>query len=104
MFNLKSVFVLPCIMLLSFAVSAQSNGPKATYRVGSVSISVWEKEKTGKYGSYVEKKYEVQNSYKKDGQWENTDQYDLEDLMKLRAIIDKAISEEAVKVKEKDEK
>jgi len=38
--------------------------------------------------------------YKKGDKWESTNTFDLEELLQLKAAIDKAISEEGVKIKE----
>ena len=31
------------------------NKPSATYKMGRISVAVWEKQKEGKYGPYTEK-------------------------------------------------
>ncbi len=76
---------------------AQDNKPKATYRAGKAKVTVWENEKTGQYGDYLEKNFRVEKIYKKDDKWETTNSFNLAEFLQLRAVIDKAISEEAVK-------
>jgi len=76
------------------------NKPKAIYQIGHIKVTVWENKKTGRYGEYTEKNYKVEKIYKKGDQWETANNFDLNELLQLRAVLDKAISEEAVKVKE----
>ncbi len=78
---------------------AQDNKPKATYRIGKAKVTVWENEQTGKYGDYLKKNFQVEKIYKKDDKWETTNNFSLAELLQLRAVIDKAISEEAVEIK-----
>ncbi len=92
--KISLIVLMAGITAFSFA---QDNKPKATYRVGKAKVTVWENEKTGKYGDYTEKNFKVERIYKKDDQWETTNYFYLAELLELRAAIDKAISEEAVK-------
>lgn len=103
---------LTLITLIAFSISSyaqsgqlsayknENKPPKTTYRSGTVSVAVWETEKEGKYGKYTEKSFKVTKSYKKDDKWIESNNYTTTELLKLKAIIDKAISEETVKVKE----
>jgi len=110
---MKKLFVLITI-IACFAVTAypqekqdslKTNKPKATYQIGNVKVTVWENLRHGRYGEYTEKTYEVEKIYKKGEEWKSTNSFDLTELLQLRAVLDKAISEEAVKVKEgKEEK
>ena len=85
---------------------ATPNKPKATYQMGSVKVTVWENPRNGKYGEYTDKTYKVEKVYKKGEEWKTTNNFDTNELLQLRAVLDKAIGEEAVKVKEgkKEEK
>ena len=108
---MKNIF-LTIICLIAFTVmsNAQSpklsaysnkNAPTKTYRIGSISVAVWGNEKEGKFGKYTDKSFKVVKSYKKDDKWIESNNYTTTELLQLKAIIDKAINEEAVKVKEK---
>jgi len=90
------------LTLTAFAVTAiaQNKKPDATYSVGASKVTVWDNEKDGKYGTYTNKNFLVEKVYKKDGKWETSNSYNLTELLQLKAAIDKAINEEAVKVKE----
>ena len=94
--------VIITLILIAFTLVLYSqNKPKAEYKVGKIVVKVWHNEKEGKYGSYIEKNFKVEKLYKKDDKWESTNYYSLEELLKLRAAIDKAINEESVEVKKK---
>lgn len=108
---MKKIF-LTLITLITFTIvsNAQSQKlsayknenkpPKTTYRLGTVSVAVWEDEKDGKYGKYTDKSFKVVKSYKKEDKWIESNSYSMTELLKLKAVIDKAIIEETVKVKE----
>ena len=100
----KTLILILAITFSSIAVySQEGKKPKATYQVGSAKVTVWENERNGKYGKFIAKNFEVENVYKKDGQWKSTNNFDLDELLQLRAAIDKAINEEGVKIKEEEE-
>jgi hypothetical protein len=95
---MKKVMALGLIMLCSVIISySQSNTkPKIVYKIGSVRVSVWEEQKEGKYGTYAEKNFKVERIYKSDDKWESTNYYNADELLQLKAVIDKAIAEELV--------
>ena len=99
---MKKILTL-CLAFVAISLTAyaqDNNKPKATYQVGSAKVTVWENEREGKYGEFTAKSFKVEKIYKKDGEWKSTDSFDLDELLQLRAAIDKAINEEGVKVKE----
>jgi len=90
--------IIPTVALTIMVTAALSqNRPSATYLSGAAKVSVWENQKEGRHGSWTEKNFKVEKIYKKDDKWETTSYFDLEDLLHLRAAIDRAIAEEAVK-------
>lgn len=92
------------LALTAFMLTAHSqNKPKATYQVDAAIVTVWENEKEGKYGPYIELNFKVEKVYKKDDEWNSTNYFNLEELLQLRAALDKAISRHAVEVKEGEE-
>jgi len=94
-------FIGISIAVLCFTLTSYSqNKPKATYRVGSSKVTVWETEREGEYGKFIAKDFKVEKIYKKGEEWKTTDSFNLTELLQLRAAIDKAISEEGVKIKE----
>ena len=103
-FNLnltKSILTLAVVFAFAASINAQekSNSPKTEYKSGSSKVTVWENAKSGKNGDYTVLNFQVEKIYKKDGKWESTNYFNLEELMELKAAIDRAILEEAVEVK-----
>ena len=99
------VFILlfTCYAVAAYSQEKQDsltakNKPKAVYQIGNIRVADWENKKTDSYGEYTEKNYKVEKIYKIGERWEPTNYYDINELLKLRAVLDKAISEEAVKV------
>ncbi len=91
------------IAILCFALTAHSqNKPKATYLVGKAKVTLWENERQGKHGKFTAKTFKVEKIYKKGDEWKTTDLFNLTELLQLRAAIDKAVSDEGVKVGEGD--
>jgi hypothetical protein len=76
--------------------------PKVTYRVGKAIVSVWEKQRQGKNGEFTARDFKVEKIFKKGDKWEYTNTFSLTELLQLRAAIDKAISEEGVKIKDEN--
>ena len=96
-------FIGISIAVLCFTLTSYSqNKPKATYRVGSAIVTVWETEREGKYGKFIAKDFKVEKIYKKGEEWKTSDSFNLTELLQLRAAIDKAINEEGVKIEEGD--
>lgn len=93
---MKSILIMACAICLAGTINAQGKAPKAEYKSGSSVVTVWENEKTGKYGDYTELNFKVEKVCKKDDKWETTNYINLEELMQLKAAIDKAILEEGV--------
>ena len=91
---------LICFVLTSYSqdtITAKQHKqkPKATYQVGVARVVVWENK--GKNGTW--KNFRVEKVYKKGDKCETTNTFDEKELMELKSAIDKAISEENVKVK-----
>ena len=96
-------FIGISLAVLCFTLTSYSqNKPKATYRVGSAKVTVWENEVDGEYGKFIAKDFKVEKIYKKGDEWKTTNSFNLTELLQLRAAIDKAINEEGVIIKEGD--
>ncbi len=96
-----SKFIGISLAVLCFTLTSYSqNKPKATYRVGSAKVTVWENEREGEYGKFIAKDFKVEKIYKKGEKWKTTDSFNLTGLLQLRAAIDKAINEEGVIIEE----
>ncbi|OFX16700.1 MAG: hypothetical protein A2033_12815 [Bacteroidetes bacterium GWA2_31_9] len=109
---MKPLLTTLILFLLAFTINAQeqkqtennSKKPKATYQVGSAKVVVWENKMTGKNGEFTAKNFKVEKTYQKDGEWKTTNSFNEEELLQLKAAIDKAILEENVKTTEGTEK
>lgn len=96
---MKKVLISLCFLSFStLGAFCQADGPKAKYRVGPSLVTVWEEHKEGKYGSYMELTFDLEKLYKANDEWRSTNTYTLEELLKLRLAIDRALEEEGVEV------
>lgn len=98
--NMK-LLLLACITLTGFTQNtirtSKQDKPKVTYQVGSAKVIVWENEKQD---GTTWKNFEIEKVYlTKDGQWKTSNSFDGTELLELKAAIEKAISEETVKIK-----
>lgn len=96
------------IILMTFAIVSYSQSvdsvqttnkrqkPKATYKVGVAQVTVWVNKRSD---GTTWKNYKIEKNYKKDDKWLTTNYFDEKELLELKAALDKAISEEAVKSK-----
>lgn len=96
----KPLLMLMLASVLALAATAQQNNtasekkkPKATYQIGSVKVTVWENKGLD---DNTWKNFVVEKTFKKNDQWKSTNSYNEKELLQLKAVIDKAISEEAV--------
>ena len=94
---MKNIILIIALTVFAITANAQ-NKPKSTYTVGKSKVTVWENKKKGKYGEYTEKNFKIEKVYKKDDKWESTNYFNTEELLQLRAAIDKAINKEVVEV------
>ena len=95
------VLFLACFSLAGYSQDTinskhEKQKPKATYQVGSAKVVVWvNKRKDGT----TWKNFKIEKVYKKDDKWLTSNSFDETELLELKSAIDKAISEENVKVK-----
>ena len=97
------IIILVCFSFIGYSQEkTQSNAkqPKATYQVGSAKITVW--ENSGKYGKW--NNFKVENIYMKDDQWKSTNSFNEKELFELKAVIDKVIAKENLRVKTEEMK
>ncbi len=98
-------FLIACFAMTSYSQDTLQNKhekqkPKATYKVGSSRVTVWEND--GKFGTW--KKFEIERVYMKDGKFKSSNSFDESELLELKAAIDKAILGEKVVIKKVPEK
>ena len=97
------ILISVCITLSIYSQERQDtttlqNQPKAVYQIGKAKVTVWKIPRQGKYGEYIATDFKIEKIYKKGNKWESTNIFNLTELLELRAVIDKAINEEGVKI------
>jgi hypothetical protein len=76
-----------------------TNKPTATYRMGSISLSLFENNRKFENTSYISRNYVCQKSYKDEkGTFHNIDSFTLPDLIHLRHLITCAITDGMISV------
>jgi hypothetical protein len=81
----------------STQVTDKGQRPKAEYKLGSAIITVWVNKRSD---GTTWKNFRVKKIYKKDDKWLSSDSFSETELLELKAVIDKVISEETVTKKE----
>lgn len=72
-------------------VSKKSNKPIKTFRLGSCSLSIWEKEIKGKFGKQTLYNFSMQRSYKDDhNQWQHTTNFSISDIKAIEWLLNEA--------------
>ena len=67
------------------------NGPDKTLRAGGISATIWSNARVVDGDVKVFKSVSISRSYKdKNGQWQDTNSFGVNDLGKLRLVIDEA--------------
>jgi hypothetical protein len=76
------------------------NKPKQKLRYGQVTVTVWNNTKKVNDTDVEFESFQVEKSYTdKEGNWQTTNNYQVNDLYKLRAIVDKLLAD---RVKEQE--
>ena len=72
--------------------SSQGNMPEKKFRAGAVSATVWKNKTENKEGSEVEyKTISLERNYTdKEGKWQSTNSFRINDLPKAKVVLDKA--------------
>jgi len=82
--------------------SETTNKPVDKVRFGSVEVCLWEKESTGNDGKpFMSQTFSFQKSYKdKEGNWQNTQVFQLNDILRLEHALKIIISRHVSKDKD----
>ena len=73
------------------------NKPVKTFRSGGLSVTVWENPVEVKGIKSVMKSFQIQKRYKKDGDWETSKSYNVNDLPRIQVLINKAYEYATIK-------
>ncbi|MEX0812868.1 MAG: hypothetical protein WD048_11685 [Chitinophagales bacterium] len=93
---MKKASTLVLTFVVFSLIAFAQDKPKTSYKAGKAKVTVWENEKEGQYGKYIDKNFKIEKLYKKEGKWESTQYFNLEELLQLRSAIDRAIHDEVV--------
>ena len=99
-----TTLLIACFALTSISqnTTTEKQKPKQTYQVGSAKVIVWENKR--KDGS-TWKNYKIEKQYQtKDGEWKTTSSFNANELLDLKKVLDKAITEENIKIKDANQK
>jgi predicted HNH restriction endonuclease len=87
---------LSCFSQDTDEITNDKKKPKSTYKVGSAQVTVWVNKRND---GTTWKNFKIEKVYKVGDKWKTTNSFTESELLELRAALDKAISEEAVKSK-----
>jgi hypothetical protein len=95
---ITTFFLLAITVLVGHAQEAtqEKQKPKAVYQVGAAKVVVWENKRED---GITWLNFQVEKVYKKEDEWHTTNSFNANELLELRAALDKAIAEENVKVR-----
>lgn len=65
-------------------------GPEAAYRLGNVNATIWANSGSGE-GNREFRTVQVEQRYKDGEEWKSSNRFTLDQLLRLRVCIDKAI-------------
>ncbi len=70
-----------------------NNTPDKTFRLGNVAATVWCNETQGEKGTREFRTVQLEQRYKDGNDWKSSNRFTLEQLLRLRVCMDKAISQ-----------
>lgn len=73
--------------------TATQNLPVESFRLSGISLGIFENESThdGQTQKYLKANIDKRYRDNKSGEWRSTSSFSLDDLLRLRAVIDKAV-------------
>lgn len=90
---MKKILLLLIIIGFSFCANAQ-NKPANTYRDGKIQIAVWVDTIQQPDTIIIKKTFKVSKNYKIKEKWINSSYFDADEIIRLKALLDKAIEKE----------
>lgn len=70
-----------------------NNPPESTFRLGNVTATVWCNETQAENGTRKFRTVQLEQRYKDGDDWKSSNRFTLEQLLRLRVCMDKAISQ-----------
>ena len=71
--------------------NSKGNGPETAFRLGNVSATIWTNSSSAESGSREFRTVQVEQRYKDGDAWKSSNRFTLDQLLRLRVCIDKAI-------------
>ena len=68
-----------------------SSGPETTFRLGNVNATVWCNESSNEGNSREFRTIQVEQRYLDGNDWKSSNRFTLDQLLRLRVCIDKAV-------------
>ena len=68
-----------------------NNAPESTFRLGNVTATVWCNEGKSDSGSKQFRTVQIEQRYKDGNEWKSSNRFTLDQLLRLRVCIDRAI-------------
>ena len=69
-----------------------NNSPEANFRLGNVTATVWCNESSGGSGNRKFRTVQLEQRYKDGDDWKSSNRFTLDQLLRLRVCIDKAVA------------
>ena len=71
--------------------NTKGSGPESAFRLGNVSATVWNNSSSSESGSREFRTVQVEQRYKDGDDWKSSNRFTLDQLLRLRVCVDKAI-------------
>ena len=71
--------------------NSSNSGPETAFRLGNVSATIWRNSTQGDTGSRAFRTVQVEQRYRDRDDWKSSNRFTLDQLLRLRVCIDKAI-------------
>ena len=69
-----------------------NNSPEANFRLGNVTATVWSNESSGGSSNRKFRTVQLEQRYKDGDDWKSSNRFTLDQLLRLRVCIDKAVA------------
>ena len=71
--------------------NSKGGGPESAYRLGNVSATIWKNSSSSEGGSREFRTVQIEQRYKDGEDWKSSNRFTLDQLLRLRVCIDKAV-------------
>ncbi len=92
---MKKIVMILLILGIYTSINAQ-NRPANTYRDGKIQIAVWVDTLQTYDSLIIKKNFKVSKDYKVNDKWVNSDYFDADEIIRLKALLDEVIKKEKI--------